>query len=73
MPEGVDMVTVDVATDSKRCAIVSVQNKTVSKCLHSCMHASASTYNSLVACDCQCIAGIDHSTIHKVAESPNLA
>ena len=30
MPEGVDVVTVDVATDSKRCAIVSVQNKTVS-------------------------------------------
>ena len=30
MPEGVNVVTVDVATDSKRCAIVSVQNKTVS-------------------------------------------
>lgn len=30
MPPGVDVVTVDVATDSKRCAIVSVQNKTVS-------------------------------------------
>ena len=30
MLPGVDVVTVDVATDSKRCAIVSVQNKTVS-------------------------------------------
>ena len=30
MPDGIDVVTVDVATDSKRCAVVSVQNKTVS-------------------------------------------
>ena len=30
MEEGVDVVTVDVATDSKKCVIVSVQNKTVS-------------------------------------------
>ena len=30
MPDNIDVVTVAVATDSKRCAIVSVQNKTVS-------------------------------------------
>ena len=30
MEEGDDVVTVDVATDSKKCVIVSVQNKTVS-------------------------------------------